>query len=119
MGYGAAWFFVILGFVTNTNEQLVCKKIEIEITDSLTSQFLKPDDIRSYLEHSRWELQGYEMSAIDIRKLEHELEENPYIKMCDAYTNIDGTLTIRIVQRVPLVRLMPGGRKGYYLDQYT
>jgi cell division protein FtsQ len=61
-------------------------------------------------------LQGYPLKEINTRELESFLEENPYIRGAEVSTDVSGRMEIRLEQRVPLARIMPDGREGFYLD---
>ncbi|MGW8314650.1 MAG: cell division protein FtsQ/DivIB [Bacteroidales bacterium] len=113
----AAWFVVVLGFVSGEADKVVCNRIDVELTDTALSRFVTVPDIREMLSSSGIPLQGYTMSQIDSRNLERTLEENPYIGNAEVSKDISGRLEVMVEQRVPLVRIMPDGRSGFYLDR--
>lgn len=113
----AAWFVVVLGFVSGEADKVVCNRIDVELTDTALSRFVTDPDIRGILSSSGIPLQGYEMTQIDSRKLEEILEENPYISNAEVSKDISGRLEVRVKQRIPLVRVMPDGESGFYLDR--
>ena len=113
----AAWFVVVLGFVSGEADKVVCNRIEVELTDTALSRFVTAADVREILSESGISLQGYAMSQIDSRKLEQTLEENPYISNAEVSKDISGRLEVSVKQRVPLVRIMPDGESGFYLDR--
>ncbi|RPI41287.1 MAG: FtsQ-type POTRA domain-containing protein, partial [Bacteroidetes bacterium] len=98
------------------SEKVLCNRIEVVLTDTLLSRFVSREDIYAFLENSEKKLVGYALSEINTRKLEQKLEENPYIRNAEVCKDISGTMEVRVEQRVPLVRIMPGGREGFYLD---
>ncbi len=111
-----AWFVVILGFVSAESEEVLCNRIEVVISDTLQNRFITESKIRTLFKSGGMELQGYPISEINIRDLEGMLEENPHIRDAQVSTDITGRMEVRIEQRVPLVRIMPRGARGYYLD---
>lgn len=113
----AAWFVVVLGFVSAEADKVVCNRIEVELTDTALSRFVTAADVREILSESGIPIQGYAMSQIDSRKLEQSLEENPYISNAEVSKDISGRLEVKVKQRVPLVRIMPDGESGFYLDR--
>jgi cell division protein FtsQ len=48
--------------------------------------------------------------------MELMLEENPYVKNAEVYVNVEGEIRIDIEQRTPIVRIMPDGSRGLYID---
>lgn len=113
----AAWFVVIMGFVSDEADKVVCRTIDVVIRDTADHRFVTREDIRSMLDESSLQLQGYPLAGINTRKLEELLEQNPYVKNAEASKDISGKLQITIDPREPLVRIMPEGRAGYYLDR--
>lgn len=112
----AAWFVVILGFVSAESEKVLCNRIEVVISDTIQSRFITESNIRSMFQAEGLQLQGYPLSDINIRELEAMLENNDYIKRAEVSTDITGRMEVRIKQGIPLVRIMPRGSRGYYLD---
>ena len=112
----AAWMMVIVGFVSVRSEEVLCNRIDVILDDTLSNRFVTASHIRQLLEQSGTSLQGYPLSQINIRMLEQKIEENPYILNAEVSTDISGRMEIRVEQRKPLVRIMPSGARGYYLD---
>jgi len=113
----AAWFVVVMGFVSGEADKVICNRIEVNISDTVDSRFVTVEDVRLMLDRTGIPLQGYPMGQIQTRKLERGLEENPYISNAEVSKDISGRLEVRIEQRIPLLRIMPEGELGYYLDR--
>ncbi|MCK4745496.1 MAG: FtsQ-type POTRA domain-containing protein [Bacteroidales bacterium] len=112
----AGWFVVIIGFVSNEADKVLCNRIEVVLSDTVQNRFVTKSDIRSMLESTDLHLQGYSMAEINIRTLERELEQNPYIRNAEVSKDISGKLEVKVEQRRPLIRIMPKGKRGFYLD---
>lgn len=113
----AAWFVVILGFVSGEAEEVICNRIDVLFSDTLQSGFVRDADIRALLKEEGLQLQGYPLKDINTRELEELLEKNAYIREAEVSTDISGRMEIYVEQRIPLVRIMPQGKKGFYLDK--
>lgn len=112
-----AWFTVMMGFVSRSNADVLCSQIVIQISDSSGVGFVKSDDVRKSIINSGMNIQGYPVEEIQTRKLESLLEKNPYVKNAEVFTDVEGDLFVDIIQRKPLIRVMPGGKQGYYIDR--
>jgi len=112
-----AWFVVVMGFVSGEAEKVVCTRIDVTISDTVESRFVTETDVRRMLEQSGIPLQGYSIGEIQTRMLEATLEENPYVSNAEVCKDISGRLEVRIDQRIPLVRVLPEGKTGFYLDR--
>mgnify|MGYP006279865647 FL=1 len=113
----AAWFSVTMGFVSDQSDKVLCRNIDVVFSDTAGNHFVTREEVREMLEASSEELQGYPLREINTRFLEEMLEENPYVRNAEVSKDISGTLKVFIEQRDPLIRIMPGGREGFYLDR--
>ena len=113
----AAWFVVVLGFVSSESNRVLCNRMDVILSDTLLHRFVTRSDVRYILEESDFQLQGYPIDEINIRSLEATLEKNAYIRNAEVSTDISGRLEVYVEQRVPLVRIMPEGKRGFYLDR--
>ncbi|MFC2090434.1 cell division protein FtsQ/DivIB [Bacteroidota bacterium] len=111
------WMTVIMGFVSGAKKEVLCQEIAIDISDSLDIKFVTTGMIREVLAGSGINTQGNPVEAIQTRELEFLIEQNPYVANAEVHVNIDGLLKVSIDQRKPLMRVMPGGKGGYYIDQ--
>ena len=112
----AAWFVVVLGFVSSESNQVLCNRMDVTLSDTILHRFVTRADVRNMLEKDDYQIQGYPIDEINTRQLEAILEKNPYIKNAELSTDISGRLEVNVEQRIPLVRIMPYGKRGFYLD---
>jgi cell division protein FtsQ len=112
----AAWFVIIMGFVAGEAEEVVCNRIDVIFSDTLYGGFVRDADIRALFRAEDLHLQGYPLKDINTRELEELLEKNAYIREAEVSTDISGRMEIFLEQRIPLARIMPMGKKGFYLD---
>jgi cell division protein FtsQ len=113
----AAWFAMVMGFVAGESEEVLCNRIEVTLQDTVNNRFVTRSQVRSMIENSGLEIRGYPLSRVNTRKLEQLVEENPYIRNAEVSKDVSGRLEVTVEQRVPLVRIMPNGSRGYYLDK--
>lgn len=113
----AVWFVVMLAFVSDESEEVICKRIEVVLQDTVNNRFVTPGEVRSLVESSGMEIRGYPLAQINTRDLEYLLEENPYVRNAEVSKDVSGRLEVKIEQREALVRILPEGSRGYYLDK--
>ncbi len=112
----AGWFAIIMGFVSGEADRVLCNHIEVTLTDTVWNRFVTRSDVRAMLEETDMQLQGYPLAGINTQKLEKILEQNRFIRNAEVSKDISGRLEVTVEQRVPLVRVMPEGTYGFYLD---
>lgn len=111
-------FIIILSASTNHQyDQQLQTESAIRINYKDGNFFISEEEIHQILiKHLNGTLDGHKIRDLDISGLETEIEKNPYVKQANVYTDIHGTLTVKVVQRKPVLRVI--NRKGvsYYLD---
>lgn len=111
-----SWFIIVMGLVSDRSGEIMCKRITIEISDSSSVKFITAANVREMIAESDIDIQGYPAAEINTRHLERILERNPYIGNAEAYITVEGDLFLKVKQRRPVIRIMPQGRAGYYID---
>jgi len=104
-------------FVAARYEKQYCNKIEVKVTDSLTSNFIYSDDIIDLLERKGIQYLGIPLQQINLEAIENLVLTNQIIRSCKTYTSVNGTLHIDITQRQPFLRVIAENGKGFYLDR--
>ena len=92
-----------------------CSSIQIKIMETDGDSYLSVPQIEALLGKAHIQLKGQRMSEIHAASIEQVLKENKLIKNAEIYKTIDGTVMIRVYQRVPILRVI--SEKGnYYVD---
>ncbi|MFZ5939438.1 MAG: cell division protein FtsQ/DivIB [Bacteroidota bacterium] len=112
-----AWFFVMMGFVSSREQAVICSRVEVILADSSDLGFITKAGVNRMISRKAPGLIGKAMDEIDMNAIETAISENPFIKSADVYGTVSGTLGVRIEQRQPVVRVMPNGSSGFYIDR--
>ena len=92
-----------------------CSSVQIKIMETTGASYLSVPQIEALLGKAHIQLMGQKMEEIQAAFIEKTLEENKLIKNAEVYKTIDGTVMIRVYQRIPILRVM--SEKGnYYVD---
>lgn len=113
----AAWFVAVMGFVGGEMDEVICSHVDVVLKDSLRNSFVSVADIRGILDKYESGIQGYPVNEINTSLLEQEIEKDPCIRNAEVYYDVTGRMSIDIYQREPLVRIMPEGGRGFYIDR--
>ncbi len=108
------YLIVALGFVAGRRNTVRCEKINIEINGH--QKYIQKQDIINYLNKEGIVLKGKPIDSINIYKIEQSLAGFPVIKNPEAFKRIDGSVTIKIEQRKPLVRIINDKHESFYID---
>ena len=111
-------FLFLLGLSSKVQGNVVCKSLEIVIDYEKGNFFVNKEDIQTLIT-SQMKGNTFQLPTKDInlRQLEHFLEENPYIKNAEVYLDIKGKMWVEVEQHEPLVRIVSESNASYYLSR--
>lgn len=106
----------LFSFSQKRNANRKVSKLDVEFTDE-TSPFLDYNTVNKLLIQSPEGLSELSKEALDLRSMEHRLQENPMIRGAEVFVSVDGSLGARVELRKPIGRKSAGGTGAdYYLD---
>ena len=102
--------------VSNERERRV-ERIEVVVTDADQRGFITPEKVLSLLQNEGIDPIGQKVDSVDLASINHTIEE--YCFTADAKTFVDysGTLTIKVSQRAPLLRIRNNEGYDFYLTR--
>ena len=93
-----------------------CSKVQIQVDTEGDLFFINTEMVEEMIFSKEDSLIGKSYKDINIYLLEEFVNEHPNIKKAELYLTLDGTLSIDVKQREPLVRVFEGN-ESYYLDE--
>lgn len=106
---------VLLGAAMQKKNHKVCKEVKIEITGAEEHMFIDEKDILNIL-NATGEVEGRDISSINLRKMEEELELNVWVKNAEMFFDNQQVLMVSIEERQPVVRVFTAQGNSFYLD---
>lgn len=113
----SAYLIIISGFISESEGDLLCNEIKINIIDSVNTKFIGKEDIITILSQNNQEILGYPVNHINLKELENLLINHHAIKNSELYITERGKLNIEITQHLPVVRIINRMNKGYYIAE--
>lgn len=114
LAVGLSVGFHILG--SQGRKALICKGVNVTITDSTVNSFISAADARHYLDSEYGDCIGHRLDSLELDKIEKMLEGKTAVLNSEVYVTRDGMLNVLISQRKPAVRFL-GRNTGYYADE--
>ncbi len=115
MGCGIGLFFFLIAAVKKRDDK-VCKGLNVEVMSPGKQPFADKNDIRGMIRYMNIEVEGAPMLDIDLRKIEEELEKNPWIRNAELFFDNNEVLQVRITERKPIARVFTRSGKTFYVD---
>ena len=116
-------FFTVLGYViyamTNMSDydpEEKCADVILVVEDNPNARFIDKKGVESLLKESNLYPKGVKMVDIDTRLIERTIGENPFIENVECYKTPDCKLSLHVVQRTPVMFVMPDNGDSYFID---
>ncbi len=111
------YLLVVLGFVRDAHDGVLCNGIDVIIKDSLEHRFINESDVRNLIRLEHPKIAGTPLSGLDAAKMEESLRMVPVIKSAQVYKTVEGRLVIEVAQRTPVIRVEDRDHRQYFLDR--
>ena len=109
---------VLLGAAISHRQQLTFNAIRVNIDETNGVLFLSKEDIEGLLRDDQVNVsKSKPISEVNYGKLERIIENNPYVDNAELFVDANGTSSIQIRQRTPILRVINNQGVGYYLDE--
>ncbi len=107
---------ISMGFVNESQEELLCKSIDVKINQDDELYFLNTEDVVSLIIDRADSIVNHPKSIVNIPEIEHKLNSHDDIENAEVYITIDGKLKVKVKQRKPIVRVINRNGESYYID---
>jgi len=114
--FAAAYLILVLAFVENEYENVLCKGVDVRIYDSLEYSFINHGKVRKLISEDNIALAGKPVSILNTGRMEATLRNEPCVRSAQVYTTIEGLLIVEITQRKPVIKVMDRDHHSFYLD---
>ena len=111
--FGLSFTLLMTAFAHYRNSVRLVEKITVEF-EAQQSQFLNDSLVNKLLIQNKGALPWEAKDSLALSKLEHLLENDPYVKNADVYHFQQGVLGVRIQEKKAIIRIQ--GPKQYYMD---
>jgi cell division protein FtsQ len=112
----AAAFIVTVGFADNKRKEAICSGMNILVHDSAGMSFVERSDIMQIVQDRFGEPVGKPLSSINMALLEKLINNNPFVAQAEVFSTVDGKLTIEVIQRNPVLRVINNTDQSFYID---
>ncbi|MDR3218462.1 MAG: hypothetical protein LBU22_05690 [Dysgonamonadaceae bacterium] len=107
--------FAVVYLNPHAKKNMVCEALRVTVADTLERHYMTATEISRMLQNAGLSPVGKRISEINTTAIEEKLAENRLIKRAECYKTIEGTVKLKVYQRIPILRVFsPKGT--YYID---
>lgn len=94
----------------------LCETVNIQIEDKDATGFISKPEVEEQLIKAGLYPKMKPMNSIPIRKIEENLQHTPFVRTAECYKAQDGSVRIKLTQRMPKLRIKAASGDDYYID---
>jgi len=99
----------------HTSEDIVCKKVEVEVAGVSGQNYLSDNDVFALMKNQKVYPVGKKLSEISSAEIEEKLESDKLIKRAECFKTVGGDVKVKVYQRFPVLRIF-SQNGSYYVD---
>ena len=115
VGLAAYLVFAFVKFNKSSNGT-VCTKVSVLINDAEKADFVSEEDIRQILKDTKLSPEGRAMDRVSLLRIKKAVDSHQFVLHSICYSRPDGEVVIEVMQKLPVLRVMPAAGEGYYID---
>lgn len=106
---------VLLSFVSNRQDKMVCKGVKINIEGK--NFLVEKGDILTLMNKVLPQFVSRPLDEIPVEEIEKVVRMNPFVERADIFIDLDGIVRINVQQREPIVRIINKNYQSFYIDK--
>jgi cell division protein FtsQ len=107
--------FAVAYMNPRAGKDVICQDFQVDVVDTLERHYITNDEILNLLKNAGLSPLGKELSTINTAGIEEKLQNNQLIKKAECYKTVDGTVRVKVYQRMPFMRVF-SIKGNYYID---
>ena len=108
---------LVIGLYIIFSDTTLCKAVKIEFVQDSITYIIDETDVKNIVLKEYKNILGSPINTIDLLLLENLIEDHPSIKNAEVYKKIDGVLSVKVENRIPIVRIVPEKGPHFYIDK--
>lgn len=93
-----------------------CTDVELVFDRHSGPVFISDKDVNDILQNRHIYPKGRRMAEVETGVIERSIAENPFVESAECYKTSAGRVCIKVIQRQPVIFVIPDGSDGYYVD---
>lgn len=116
--FSAGLFVIVLTSAIKKQNQLVCNSIQVKIDYESGQAFLSEKEVKDKINFLYdGSITGKRLTGIDFRMVENEIKKNPFVKDAQVFVDQSQNITVDVIQKRPILRVINNDGVSYYLDE--
>ncbi len=116
---GLSSVLVSLAFVTKKEKLTVVENMSVSVLNTDDNLFIDESDVKEFFNDRKDSILNTQLKNININDLEKAINSHPAVQNADVAVDVNGDVTVSVIQRTPLVRVINLDGESYYIDDQS
>lgn len=113
---GTSAFIVLVVMAKMRRDDMPVRNIQVEIDDKDGNYLVTKEQVLALLQEN-FSVENRVLSGKELELIEKQMARIPQVKKANAFTDNQGNLSVKIVQRIPVLRVYTVHGTTYYVDE--
>lgn len=104
-------------FFEKKPQDKICNQFEIVVNNEDTDRFIEVSDLEKNIDSRGLNPYGKQLKEVNTLAIQEALLENKLVKSAEVFVTSGGGIRAVIIERIPVLRVMPSGGQSYYIDK--
>lgn len=95
----------------------LCKDIVVEINQINGIEYIEKDLVKKFIMEKNPAVLGSPLNSIDLDSIERMMQDYPFVRQAEVYSDLDSRIHVEIEQMIPILRVHPVEGAPYYLSK--
>lgn len=112
--------FGLIAFTEKMKGDVTIRDIRMKIENTNENHFVDEQDVMDLMQLDESKLIGADFEALSLKTIESKIQRDPFIRNAELYSDLSGTVTVRVELRRPIARIVRAdGADGYIAEDGT
>jgi cell division protein FtsQ len=113
---GLSGLLVSLAFVGKKEKTVIAENMSVTVINTDENTFIDEEDVKEFFNERKDSILKAQLNNINVNDLEKALNSHPAVENAEVAVDINGDVTVNVMQRTPLVRVLNADGESYYID---
>lgn len=104
-------------FFEKKPQDKICNQFEIVVNNEDTDRFIEISDLEKDIDSKGLNPYGKQLKEVNTLAIQEALLSNKLIKTAEVFVTSGGGIRAVIIERIPILRVIPSGGQSYYIDK--